>query len=182
MKDMGRWVWVSGLLLLGAVRMGELTVPTAVSIGVPRVESGHWVRGEIGALLRNDPHLDYRGVKVNTANGATVLTGYVLTDFEKAHAAQVAGNIPDIKAVKNEIMVVQYTAGRGGAVARRVRSQIIQDPAMDVTALDVEAEKNGVILHGIVPMADLKERIGRFVLEVNGVQRVENDLDVEPVQ
>jgi len=146
------------------------------------IKADRWMRWKIDARLQNDPYLDYRGVKVSIRkNGVAVLTGYTLTDYEKANAAQVAGDVSGITEVKNEITVVQYTAGHDGAVAQRVRSQIIQDPTMKVTALDVEAEKGGVILHGIVPTAELKAHIGKFASEVNGVKHVDNDLDVEPV-
>jgi hyperosmotically inducible periplasmic protein len=172
------------LIIVCLLGMGGSPVLAATMAPAPihHIRSDQWMRWKIDTLLQNDPCLDYRGVKVNIKkDGVAVLTGYVLTDFEKAHAAEVAGDVTGIKEVRNNIDVVQYTAGRDGAVAQRVRSQIVQDPTIRVEALDVEAEKGGVILHGVVPTADVKARIGKFVSEVNGVKHVVNDLDVEPV-
>jgi len=153
-----------------------------LSPAMSHIKADSWMRWKIDSLLQNDPYLDYRGVKVQIKkNGVAVLSGYVLTNYEKAHAAEVAGDVPGVTEVQNEIMVVQYTAGHDGAVAQHVRSQIVQDPTMKTEALDVEAEKGGVILHGIVKTADQKERIGQFAMEVTGVKHVDNDIDVEPI-
>jgi len=172
-------IGVIGLLGVGGPPVLAATTPPTP---LRHIKSDQWMRWKIDARLQDDPYLDYRGVEVHIKkNGVAVLTGYTLTDYEKDNAAAVAGAVPGITEVKNEIKVVQYTAGHDGAVAQRVRSQIIQDPTMKVTALEVQAEKNGVILHGVVPTAELKARIGQFASEVNGVKHVDNDLDVEPV-
>jgi len=161
---------------------GTVAARAAVSFAaVPPIKADQWTRWKINALLRNDIRLDYRNVKVKNRNGTVTLSGVVLTDYEKAHAVEMASDVPGVKAVKDEIMVVQYTTGPDGALAQRVRSQILQDPTMKVTALDVEAEKDGVLLHGIVSNDAIKARIGRFASEVKGVQRVDDELDVEPV-
>jgi osmotically-inducible protein OsmY len=172
------------LMIVWLLGIGGPPVLAATTSPAPmhHIKSDQWIRWKIDALLQDDPYFDYRGVKVNIKkDGVAVLTGFVLTNFEKAHAAEVAGAVHGVKEVRNDIAVVQYTAGRDGAVAQRVRSQIIEDPTIRVEALDVEAEKGGVILHGVVPTADVKARIGKFVSEVNGVKHVVNDLDVEPV-
>jgi osmotically-inducible protein OsmY len=174
--------WMFMVVWLLGVGGSPVLAATDSSPSVRHIKSDQWMRWKIDARLQDDPYLDYRGVKVSIKkNGVAVLTGYVVTDYEKANAAQVAGAVPGITEVKNEITVVQFTAGHDGAVAQRVRSQIIQDPTMKVTALEVQAEKNGVILHGVVPTAGLKARIGQFASEVKGVKHVDNDLDVEPV-
>jgi osmotically-inducible protein OsmY len=174
--------WMFMVIVLLGVGGPPVLAATTSPATMHHIKSDQWMRWKIDARLQDDPYLDYRGVKVNIKkNGVAVLSGYTLTDYEKDNAGQVAGAVPGITEVKNEIEVVRYTAGHDGAVAQRVRSQIIQDPTMKVSALEVQAEKNGVILHGIVPTAELKARIGQFASEVKGVEHVDNDLDVEPV-
>jgi osmotically-inducible protein OsmY len=177
-------VLVGLVVVIGVSGGGSVAAEAASpSAAVSHIKADQWMRWKIDARLQNDPYLDYRGVKaIIKQNGVVVLTGYVFTDYEKDHAAQVASAVPGINDVKNEIKVVQFTAGHDGAVAQQVRSQIIQDPTMNVTALEVVAEKNGVILHGIVPTAELKARIGQFASEVQGVKHVVNDIDVEAGQ
>lgn len=173
------WVVVAAVVFAmgGSVPAQAAKASPAMS----HIKTDQWMRWKIDSLLRNDLYLDYRGVTVKIKNkGVAVLSGYVLTDYEKAHAAEVAGDVPGVTEVKNEITVVQYTAGHDGTVAQRVRSQIIQDPTMMAEALDIEAEKSGVILHGIVKTTDRKKRIGQFASEVTGVKHVDNDIDVEP--
>jgi len=174
------WVVIAAVVLTPAG--GVSAQSTKASSAMLHINADSWMRWKIDALLQNDPYLDYRGVTVNIKhNGVAVLSGYVLTDYEKAHAAEVAGDVPGVTEVQNEITVVQYTAGHDGNVAQLVRSQLIQDPTMKAEALDVEAEKNGVILHGIVKTAGQKDRIGQFASEVRGVKHVDNDIDVEPI-
>jgi len=174
-------VWVVIAAVIYAMGGSVSAQAAKVSTAMPHIKTDQWMRWKIDSLLQNDLYLDYRGVTVKIKNdGVAVLSGYVLTDYEKAHAAEVAGDVPGVTEVKNEITVVQYTAGHDGTVAQRVRSQIIQDPTMMAEALDIEAEKDGVILHGIVKTTDQKVRIGQFASEVTGVKHVDNDIDVEP--
>jgi len=182
MKQHKRNQVVVGVLIGAAVLMMAGSILAQVVPPATHIKADHWMRWKIDALLQNDPYLDYRGVKVVIKQaGVATLSGYVFTDYEKSHATDVANTVPGITEVKNEIKVVQLTAGHDGAVAQQVRSQIIQDPTMKVEALDVEAEKGGVILHGIVKTAEQKERVGKFASEVQGVKHVNNDLDVEPL-
>jgi hyperosmotically inducible periplasmic protein len=137
----------------------------------------------VNTALRRDRYLDYRDVRADSRRGNVVLTGTVLTDFEKAHATDVAGGVPGVKKVKNEIQVVRDAAGDESNLAERVRARISGDPTMAVTALAIETPaKDTVILHGIVASAGLKARIGTAAAGVNGVGRVENDLEVEQAE
>ena len=170
-----------GLWLLGA---GDPAVLAAApSIATPHIKPDQWLGWKVDTALRYDRYLDYRDVRAHARNGEVVLTGTVLTGFEKVHAAQVAGGVPGVTRVTNDILVVEDTTGDESDLARRVRDVLLQDPAMKVPALAIETvAKDAIILHGIVSSAELKTRIGQLASTVAGVRHVDNDLDVEPVQ
>jgi osmotically-inducible protein OsmY len=137
---------------------------------------------KINDALRQDHYLDYRDVRAEARSGEAVLTGTVLTDFEKAHAAKVAGGVPGVKAVKNQILVVRDVAGGGSDLAKRVRDFLHQwDPNLHVTALAIETEApDAIVLNGIVASSEAKTHIGEAAAKVAGVSRVVNNLEVEP--
>jgi osmotically-inducible protein OsmY len=172
------WV-VMGLLVAAADRS---PVSAANGAGVPApINSDQSLALKIDAAFRDDRYLDYLGVRADSRRGTVVLTGTVLTDFEKTHAARVAGGVPGVQSVANEILVVQYAVGDESDLAERVRSRMLLDPAMKVTALSIETQSGDwIILHGIVSSPALKARIGKAASAVKGVKQVENDLSVEP--
>jgi len=179
MKRGVRCASVIGVLLLGGG--GQPVFAAASTPAASHVNSDEQLGLSVDLLLRNDRYLDYRDVRADAKNGEVVLTGAVLTDFEKAHAAQVAGGEPGVTRVKNDILVVRDAAGDESDLARRVRDVLSRHPTVQVTALAIETEaKDDVILHGIVFSAELKARIGQLASTVPGVRQVDNDLDVEP--
>jgi len=175
---------VMGASVIGALLMGSggPTAFAAVSPPVPHLKPDQWLSWKVDTALHYDRYLDYRDVRAHANHGGVVLTGTVLTDFEKAHAADVAGGVPGVKAVKNDILVIRDASGDESDLARRVRDVLLrQDPTLRVTALAIETEaKDEIILHGIVSSAEFKARIGQVAATVHGVKKVVNDLDVEP--
>jgi osmotically-inducible protein OsmY len=135
---------------------------------------------KINTALRRDRYLAYRNVRADARHGQAVLMGTVLTDFEKAHAGIVAGGVPGVKTVKNDLVVVRDASADDSDLARRIREALLRDPALRVTALSIETRQgDGIILNGIVSSADIKTRVGTVASEVQGVRRVQNELEVE---
>jgi osmotically-inducible protein OsmY len=169
---------VVGVMLLGSG--GLAVVANAAPTLAQHLRPDQWLGWKVDTAFRYDRYLDYRDVRAHADHGVVVLTGTVLTDFEKAHAARVAGGVPGVTAVKNQILVVRDPAGPGSDLARRVRETLLQDPTLKVAALAIETEATDtIILHGIVNSAELKARIGQVASTVPGVKQVINDLDVE---
>ncbi|HET6464767.1 MAG TPA: BON domain-containing protein [Nitrospiria bacterium] len=163
------------------ITMGMMPV-LAESTGIEKQSKpDKWIRWRVDALLHNNNRLDYRRVDVACKSGEITLTGSVFTDYEKAHATLVAGDVPGVKAVQNKILVVE-PVNADFALMKKVRSQILQDPILSVTALEVDAEEGVVELHGIVSNSELKHRVTEIIQGVPGVKRVVNAIDVEPVK
>lgn len=158
---------------------GGISLASAESMhSVRRGFSDRWIAWRVDALLQNDNRLDYREVRVTTKDKIVTLKGSVMTDYEKAHATLVAGDIPGVKGVTNEIVVVE-PVDADFALIKRVHSEIIQDPTLKVMALDVDAREGGVTLYGIVRSVDQKKRVGELVQGVPGVKELKNEILVE---
>jgi osmotically-inducible protein OsmY len=168
-------------LLVGwifVVAMGMIPV-LAESTGIEKqTKSDKWIRWRIDALLQNNIRLDYRRVAVTCKSGEVTLRGSVVTNYEKDNAALVAGDVPGVTAVKNEILVDE-PVNANFALMKQVRSQILQDPILDVTALEVSAKAGAVEVRGIVAMSKQKKRLGEIVRGIPGVQHLLNDILVE---
>jgi hyperosmotically inducible protein len=168
-------------VMTAALLMSAGGVPAQAAVAPPSPDQA--LALQVNTALRRDRYLAYRHVRADAKHGEAVLTGSVATDFEKAHAAKVAGGVTGVKSVKNQIVVERQTASDENDLARRIREALSQDPAVHVTELAIEtAPKDGVILQGIVDSAEMKARIGKDAALVKGVAHVENDLEVEQAE
>ena len=52
-----------------------------------------------------DPQVSAMRINVETLNGTVQLSGFAATESEKAKAAQIARTVPDVKEVRNSIVV-----------------------------------------------------------------------------
>lgn len=170
-------VGVCGLVL----GLGSLPV-WATSTGFEKqTRSDKWITWRVDALLHNDNRLDYRLVEVACKSGEVTLKGSVWTAYEKAHATLVASDVPGVKAVQNTILVVE-PLNADFVLMKSVRSEILQDPILTVTALLVDAEAGTVTLYGIVSTPKQKDRVAEIVRGIPGVKQVVNEIDIEPAK
>ncbi len=65
------------------------------------------------------------------------------------------------------------------AITGKVKSAILQDPALKVMQIDVTTYENVVQLSGFVDTPQMVEHAGAVAKEVNGVTSVQNDLIVK---
>ena len=55
--------------------------------------------------LAEDPQVSAMRVNVETLNGTVQLSGFAASETEKSRAAQIAKSVPDVKDVRNSIVV-----------------------------------------------------------------------------
>jgi hyperosmotically inducible periplasmic protein len=168
-------------VITAALLMSAWGVPAWAAVAPPSPDQA--LALQVNTALRRDRYLAYRHVRADAKHGEVVLMGSVLTNFEKAHAAKVAGGVPGVKSVKNQILVERQTASDENDLARRIREALSRDPTVHVTELAIEsAPQDGVILQGIVDSAEMKDRIGKVAAGVKGVAHVVNNLEVEQAE
>lgn len=173
-KTFMRSLMVSLMVIIGAVSFASAAVTPFARRGV----SDRWVTWRVDALLHDDNRYDYREVRVKTKDKVVTLKGSVMTDYEKAHAVLVAGDIPGVKAVTDEIIVAE-PVDPDIALMKRVRSEIVQDPLLKIIALDVDAKDGAVTLYGIVRDSEQKERVDELVHGIPGVKALADEILLE---
>jgi osmotically-inducible protein OsmY len=74
------------------------------------------------------------------------------------------------------------TAGQyvdDSAITASVKAKLVGDKAANFTRIDVDTTNRVVSLNGIVASPDQKSRAEQLAMQVSGVRRVDNNLQVE---
>jgi hyperosmotically inducible protein len=74
------------------------------------------------------------------------------------------------------------TAGQyvdDSSITASVKSKLVADKAANLTRVDVDTTNQVVSLNGIVASAEQKTRAEQLAKEVNGVRRVQNNLQIQ---
>ena len=64
-------------------------------------------------------------------------------------------------------------------ITATVKSKLVGEKAANLTRVDVDTTKQVVSLNGIVESADQKQRAEQLAMQVKGVKRVQNNLQVQ---
>jgi hyperosmotically inducible periplasmic protein len=74
------------------------------------------------------------------------------------------------------------TAGQyvdDSTITASVKAKLVGDKAANLTRVDVDTTNQVVSLNGIVESADQKQRAAQLAMQVSGVKRVQNNLQVQ---
>ncbi len=91
----------SAFLLLSAVGCA----PTPTREGTGEYVDDTVITTKVKAAIFNEPGLKSFQINVETFRGTVQLSGFVSSDSEKKHAADVARKVNGVKSVKNDIRV-----------------------------------------------------------------------------
>ncbi|NML13521.1 BON domain-containing protein [Azohydromonas sp. G-1-1-14] len=59
----------------------------------------------VKARMAKDPQVSAMRIEVNTLNGVVQLAGFATSEAERAEAARIVREVPDVKDVRNNIVV-----------------------------------------------------------------------------
>lgn len=126
-------------------------------------------------LRRTDARLGDARINVDAYNGVVLLTGQVPSEELKDMAAEIAGEVRNVREVHNELTV----AGNLPASQRlsdtwvntRIRTNLAGNESIDSGRIRVITENASVYLMGIVSRAEA-DRIVEAVSRIGGVQRI----------
>jgi osmotically-inducible protein OsmY len=95
--------------------LAVMTLVTALAFTGCAVTSGQSSVGQyvddatistrVKARFAEDPKVDAARIQVETLNRTVQLTGFAVSQAEKDKAGQVARGVPDVKQVRNDIIV-----------------------------------------------------------------------------
>lgn len=135
----------------------------------------------IKAVFDKDTRIELHDVKVSRDGETIHLDGSVMTAYERAHAEHLAGDVPGVDEIVNEIRVVK-PVNPDFAMAKKIRANILRNPVLQVSKLKVEVKDRNVSLWGIVSTEDQRTTVGHFIHGMTGVNDLQNHLVVAETQ
>lgn len=147
--------------------------------------------GRVEAKFLANSQLNPFNINTTTEGGVVTLTGGVRTQEQKELAEELARAVPGVVDVRNNIIVVGTPFGEGArrgfrdrmrdaGVSASVRARVTGKGEFRGLRIGIETINGHVLLSGVVPTQEQKERIGQLAAETRGVQRVINNLTVSP--
>ncbi len=161
------------LVVGGAMVGGALVATDRRSVGIQLEDEA--IERRINRAIAEQVPRDLANVSVTSFNRKVLLTGEATTEQVRAQIEAAARKAENVRTVENDIFVAELTtaAQRNNdlAIAAKVRTAFLQDPAVSSTAVKPVVQRGIVYLMGRVTEAE-GEAIARSAARVDGVQRV----------
>jgi hyperosmotically inducible periplasmic protein len=121
---------------------------------------------------------------VETFRGRVQINGFVDSAEKKAEATRVARSVTGVRTVENnlEVSTGQRSAGQfvdDKVLTARIKTAMATDPEVSARQVNVDVRQGVVLLGGFVDTADEKARAADIARKVEGVDRVDNQLEVK---
>jgi hyperosmotically inducible protein len=155
---------------------------------------------QVEQTLASDPALSGSDVEVKSVNdGIVVLSGEAQTLTAHRRALEDARSVRGVTRVASEIRSPDELGDReiwqegepsGGPlsdaalsdawITTKAKLQLMAEPGLSPLAINVDTDRGVVTLFGIVPTEEIKARAAATVAKLDGVESVENELQVVP--
>jgi len=96
--------WFATLAILGAVATSGCAVTSGQS-SVGQFVDDATISTRVKARFAEDSAISAARIQVETLKGTVQLSGFAVTQAEKDRAGQVARGVPDVKQLRNDIIV-----------------------------------------------------------------------------
>jgi osmotically-inducible protein OsmY len=172
MKIRGGALWVVSILFI--------TLSQApASHAMQREKSDLWIKTALESDMEKDGHLDLNRIGVSSHHGIVKLDGTVLTGEEKGLAELIAMQIPGVRGVENDILVIP-PLDPDIAIEKQARAALIENPLLDIRQLRVHVVNRIVTLQGIVLRTRERHIADRLVSMLPDVDNVVDKLEALP--
>ncbi|KIG19199.1 Osmotically inducible protein OsmY [Enhygromyxa salina] len=141
----------------------------------------------VGRRLSADPDVSRFDIDVDALNGVVTLRGQVEDQATADTAARVAESTTGVKKVINKLMLESDPDNPGSsrndaAISAAVGARLLGDPEVRRFNIDVDVVEGVVYLSGIVEDKLAKDTAERIASAVDGVVRVDNELEVDDME
>ena len=136
------------------------------------------LRGDVLEALMLDSQIPMT-VNARVADGCVVLSGDVQWQYQREEAERVAGNVPGVRAVVNEILRGDSVEIRDD-VERRIRKAFLTTARLDAEHLDVAVADGTITLTGKVQSAREHDDAVAAAWAIAGVRSVDDRLTIAP--
>ena len=141
------------------------------------------IKSRVGRRLSMDPDVKRMQIDVDVLDSVVTLRGKVDNSEIEEEALRIAQNTKGVDRVVNQLEVVPGGEDkRDGDVGLKTKigTQLMADPDVRRFNIDVDVIDGVVYLSGVVHDQEAKEAAERIASNVDGVVRVQNELQVSP--
>ena len=186
----GVFVWLAGLSMVGgcapavigsAGYSGYKAARDERSIGTMMNDS--ILSTTVKSRLISDDFVKARHIDVDVLSGIVYLIGVVESDSQRRMAADIARGVDGTRQINNQLLVGSTTAGQilnDALMTSKINVELIKDPIVSSTNVDVDTHNNIVTLTGIVDSAREKARILQITQRVSGNRQTIDNLSIGP--
>ncbi len=128
-----------------------------------------------------DDFVEARNIDVDVLNGVVYLIGVVKSDSQKRMAADIARGVDGVRRVENQLVVGKTSVGQtfnDTVLSGKIRTELIKDPDVQSTNIDIDTNNNVVTLTGIVRTESEKNKILYITQKVSGNRQVVDNLTI----
>lgn len=145
------------LVVAGVVEVdNQLEVTVTPALDRPTDDD---LRDAVADVLAGDPDLADVDLEVDVEDGRVRLHGAVPTFWEKELAGTMAGTLPGVRGLVNELAVVPAREHDDEVIAADVIAALRRNRHVDLSRIDVEVIRGCVILSGSVPDDRVREEV-----------------------
>jgi hyperosmotically inducible protein len=178
---MAKVLSLRALLVATALSVATAAVPAYSKQTVGQKLDDTVIMTKVKATLVADPQTKARDIHVEVNNGRVQLNGFVNTDDERTHAAQITATVDGVIAVDNnlEVQKVLRTASAvidDASISTKVKAALIADERTKAREISVETRQGVVLLGGFVTTDAERNAAGEIASGVSGVARVDNQI------
>ena len=139
------------------------------------------ITGRVKSRLAKSNDVKARNIDVDTVGATVFLSGLVSTSEEADLAANIAAEVKDVKAVKNNLQVgkrgLEQTFG-DSMIASKIKGQLMAEKGIRSLNIDVDVYNGVAILIGNVKTAEQKKRVLEIAEETYGTVDVVDELKI----
>ena len=135
----------------------------------------------IKTKMISDEFVKARHIDVDVLNGVVYLIGVVESSYQRRMAADIARGVDGVRRVENQLLVGKTTLGQvldDTVLTSKIRTELLKDPDIRSTNIDVDTNNNIITLTGIVKSQKEKEKTLYIVQKVAGNRQVVDNLTV----
>ncbi|MCD4676390.1 MAG: BON domain-containing protein [Desulfobacula sp.] len=128
-----------------------------------------------------DAFVKARHIDVDVLNGVVYLIGVVESSSQKRMAADIARGVEGVRSVRNQLLVGKTSAGQAlndTILTSKIKTQLLKDPDIRSTNVDVDTNNNVVTLTGILKSQKEKNKVLYIVQKITGNRQIVDNLSV----
>ena len=164
----------SASLLAVAFALLLISVPLHASEMDSRIESAARQSYVYKTYLVDDD------IRIQSTEGAVVLTGFVSEEYHKSLAQETVADLPGVKSVDNRLEVkgATPTANSDAWLRDKVKATLSFHPGVSAGITEIDVKDGIVTLRGDAASQAQKELTTEYARDVEGVKDVNNEMTV----